>query len=312
MATRSVIKKVDGIPIKAIEKAVKIEEKALAKMEEAIQAEVMNAPLSDEERAEHSNRMMRILEGFQDIARTSLGIWGDLKWIKDNRTYREDYNTFNDFCRDGLGKDNSQIYRYIRDAEFKETLLLEAADDTERLSIMSMKESNTRFIRTLPEEVQTAFWKLAYGIGTKILPRKEDGSIETTTGFLESVGERVTEAIDQGGVNIDGEFISLDNVRQAAKDAGVDEMTAKTVLLSAGVSEEYFELLKRQEQHIREKSTKADVTSIKGTVEQRMDVNGSEYPIITDTKGNELDISELILSFNNRFIHLSIRAPIRD
>lgn len=277
-----------------------------------IEGVVINPPLTDEERQEHQTRVERILNTIHAIHFKSLELWQDLKWIRDNRTYREKHDTFNDFCRDEIGKDNSQIYRYIRDAEFKESLLLEAADDAERTSIMGLKEANTRFIRTLPEEVQIPFWKLAFGIGVNVLPKKDDGSIEPTTGFLESVGERVDEVMSEGGIHLNGEFIPLDRLAHAAEVAGTDEVTAKTILLTMGVSEEYFELLKRQEQHIKERSMKADTTILKGTVEVRVDANGSDYPIIIDSKGNEIDLSGVLLAFNNRWVALSLKAPIRD
>lgn len=279
---------------------------------EVFEGVVINAPLSDEERQEHETRVARLLEAFQYIAHKSLEMWQDLKWIKDNRTFRDKYETFNDFCKYELGKDNSQIYRYIKDAEFKESLLLEAKDDAERLSIMSLKESNTRYIRTLPTEAQIPMWKLAYGIGVNVLPKKDDGSIETTTGFLESVGEKVDEILASGGVNIDGEFIPLDSAKNAAFVAGVDEDTAKTVLLAAGVTEEYYEVLERQKQHIKEKSMKVDNAVLKGTIEMRTDTNGSDYPVLVDSKNNEVDMAEFLLAFNNRFVTVSIKAPIRE
>jgi len=279
---------------------------------EVHEGEVVNHILSDAEKEEFELRTKRILQAFQEVSYKTLAIWQDLKYIKDNRLYREKYDTFQDYCKNELARDNSQIYRLIKDAELKENMLLEAIDDTERLSIMSLKESNTRFIRTLPEDVQVAFWKIAYGIGITMLPKKEDGSIEMTTGYLNSIGERVSEVLSEGGVNIDGEFVPMSNVQQAAEIAGVDEETAKMILLSAGVKEEYFEVLKRQEQHIREKSMKNDVYTARGTVELRTDINGSDFPVIVDTKGNELDLCDLLLSFNNRFIHFSVRAPIRE
>jgi len=274
--------------------------------------EVVNTALSNEEKEEFEVRTKRILQAFQEVAYKSLEIWQDLKYIKDNRLYREKFDTFQDYCKNELARDNSQIYRLIKDAELKENMLLEAANDQERLSIMSLKESNTRFIRTLPDEVQIAFWKLAYGIGTTLLPKKEDGSIEMTTGYLSSIGEKVSEVLSEGGVNLNGEFVPLSTVQQAAEIAGVDEDTAKMILLSAGVNEEYFEVLKRQEQHIREKSMKNDVYTAKGRIELKTDINGSDYPVIIDSKGNELDLCDLLLSFNNRFIHFSVRAPIRE
>jgi hypothetical protein len=274
--------------------------------------EVINAPLSSEELQEHEARVARILETLHSIHFKSLELWQDLKWIRDHKTFRDKYDTFNDFCRFEIGKDNSQIYRYIRDAEFKESLLLEAADDAERTSIMGLKEANTRFIRTLPDDVQIPFWKLAFGIGINVLPKKEDGSIEPTTGFLESVGERVDEVMNEGGIHLNGEFIPLDRLAHAAEVAGTDEITAKTILLTMGVSEEYFELLKRQEQHIKERSMKSDTTSLKGTVEVRVDSNGSDYPVMIDSKGNEIDLAGVLLAFNNRWVSFSLKAPIRD
>jgi hypothetical protein len=274
--------------------------------------EISEISLSDEERTEFQERTQRILEAFHAIHFKSLEIWRDLKEIKDRKLYREKYETFNIYCRDELSKDNSQIYRYLKDAEFKETLLLQANDDAERSSIMNLKEANTRFLRTLPDDVQVPFWRLSYGIGLSVLPKKEDGSIEPTTGFLESVGERVDEVMNEGGIHLNGEFIPLDRLAHAAEVAGTDEITAKTILLTMGVSEEYFELLKRQEQHIKERSMKSDTTSLKGTVEVRVDSNGSDYPVMIDSKGNEIDLAGVLLAFNNRWVSFSLKAPIRD
>jgi hypothetical protein len=303
MAKKSIITRINGIPIS--------EDKALEHVK-IIQGEVTNIPLTDEERQEHQVRTARVLARFHKIHFESIEIWNDLKWIKDNRTYREKYDTFNDYCRDELGKDNSQIYRYIKDAEIKEKLLLAAGDDVERTSLLSLKESNTRFIRTLPEEVQLPIWKLAYGIGQSALPKKEDGSIEMTTSFLQSVANTTDEIIEYGGINIDGRFVPIDNLSEAAKIAGVGEHEAKAVLMAVGVSEDHYERIKRQEAHIKEKSMKADVITLKGTVRMVQDINGSEFPMILDSKGNEQDVAEIIGSFNNRFVHISLRSPIRE
>lgn len=304
MAKRSIITKHNGIPID-----VKEDEIVQSK---PIEVEIVNLPLTDEEREEHSIRIKRIQDGLQEIAYKSMSIWEDLQYIRAHRTYRETYDTWNDFCKRELGKDNSQIYRYLKDAKFKEELLLIAADDTERSSIMSLKESNTRWIRTLPEDVQVPLWKLAYGIGLVVLPKKEDGSIEPTTAYLNSVGERVNELAEKGGIHLEGEFIPVTKIQRAAQVNDLTEDDVKGVLLSVGVSEEYFEAIKRQEQHIREKSAKADFYVVKGTMENKVDVNGSDYPIIIDSKGNEIDLNELLLSFNNRFITLSVKAPLHD
>jgi len=280
--------------------------------ENPIEGEIINLPLSEEEQKEHIACVSRILEAFQGVTRTMLQVWKDLKWIKDNRTYRVKYDTFNEFCRVELARDNSQVYRYLKDAEFKETLLLEADTDEERLSILSLKESNTRQIRLLSSEEQIPFWKLVYGFGGIVLNKKEDGSIEPTTGFLQAVGDKIEEATTLGGIHLDGEFISFDGAQHAADLAGTTPEQAKALLIGLGVSEDYFEVLKRQAQHIKEKSIKADIVTQKGTVEVRQDVNGSDYPVIVDSKGNEIDMSEVLLAFNNRFVHFSLKSPIRE
>jgi len=290
---------------------MKMPELALEKVE-VINAEVVDLPITQEEQQEHDARLNRCLELMQDIGRSSNELWEHIKWIRDHKTFRNKYKTFNVFCRYELSKDNSVIYRMIRDSEFKENLLLEAHSDEERSTILNLKEGNTRFLRTLPEESQIPFWQLAYSLGTCILPKKEDGSIEPTTAFLESVGERLDEIMQSGTVNIDGSPVPIGQLANLAEATGTNESTIKTILLSLGVSEEYFELLKRQEQHIKEKSMKADVISLKGTVELKIDINGSEYPIILDSKNNEVDVNEVLLSFAGRWVNFSLRVPLKD
>ncbi len=285
-------------------------------MQDLIETEIIEAeiilPLTEEERLEYVTRTKRVLDNYQNIALYSLEVWKDLKYIKDNALYREEYTTFAMYCRHALAKDNSTVYRLLKDLEFKEQLLLEASTDEERLSIMSLKEGNTRFLRTMPEEARAAFWKIAFGLGTTVLPKKEDGSIEPTTAFLESVGENIDELITQGGIHLDGKFIELEGVHAAAKATGTDEDTVKMALLAMGVTENYFEQLQRQRERIKEKSMKADIVTLKGTVESKFDVNGSEYAVIVDSKGNETDINDIVLSFRNRFINLSLKSPLKD
>jgi hypothetical protein len=280
--------------------------------EEPIDGEIVNAPLTEEEKAEHDSRLARILSTFEEIGYKSLEIWRDLQWIKVNRTYRDQYDTWQEFCLAELGKDNSYIYRLLKDAEFKEMLLLEAATDEERLSIMSLKESNTRFIRGLPEDVQAAFWKLTYSLGSEMLSKKDNGAIEPTTSYMEALAENMNEILETGGLHIDGQFVSVDSVVASAKVEGVDEATAKAILLKAGVSEAAYEALCRQAEHIKEKSAKYDATTLKGNISTLVDVNGSSYPVLTDSKGNQYDMSDILLSFNNRFVTISIKSPIRD
>jgi len=267
--------------------------------------------ISPETLSEYDTRINRCLEIIQNISVYSVELWTHIKWFKDTKTYKlKGYETFNDFCRQELGKDNSQIYRYIKDSEFKEALLLKAETNEERTSILSLKESNTRFIRTLPEEAQIPFWKLAYSVGSVVLTAKEDGSIEPTTGFLEDVGDQLDEIIHQGGMHLDGEFYPLAKIDETAKILGVEEDTARALFLSAGVSDAYFEALKRQEVHIKNKTAKYDHVSLRGAIEMVSDDQGI-HPILLDEKGNELNLAEVLLGFVNREVTLSIKSPIK-
>lgn len=274
--------------------------------------EDIDAPLTDEERYEHELRMSNILKNMSDIANISMTVWRDLQWIRENKTYRDKYLTFNEFCKGELGRDNSAIYRGLKDAEFKEQLLLDASSDAERASILSLREGNTRFIRTLPEEAQLPFWKLTFALGSEMLAKKEDGSIEPTTPYMEALASDMNEILEHGGLHINGEFVSVESVVSAAQIEGVDEASAKAILLRAGVSESAYEALQRQAQHIKEKSIKADVTHIKGYISTKVDTNGSSYPVLTDSRGNEYDLYDILLSFNNRFLSITLKSPIRD
>jgi hypothetical protein len=213
--------------------------------------EDIDSPLTDEERQEHEARMHRISENMQNIANTSLEVWRDLQWIRENKTYRDKHLTFNDFCKEELGRDNSMIYRGLKDAEFKEQLLLEAGTDEERVSILGLREGNTRFMRTLPAESQLPFWKLTYALGSEMLSKKEDGSIEPSTPYMQSLAENMNEILETGGLHIDGKFVSVESVVDSAQIEGVDEASAKAILLRAGVSESAYEALQRQAQHIK-------------------------------------------------------------
>lgn len=299
MSKRSIITKIDGIPVEPTMALTQIVHEA-----------VVELPMTELEIAEHNKYVDAINQGMQDIARTSLEVWNAVQWINEHRSYRYKYDTFNDFCKIELGKDNSQIYRHLKDAKFKEQLLLVSGSDEEKSSIMALKESNTRFIRELPEDVWTPFWKLTYVIGSKILPKKEDGSVELTTSFLQTVGGKIDDIMHKGGIDIDGQFISINKMEEAADIAGCDADTAKAVLMAVGVSEEVYESLKRQEQHIKERSIKADYIPLRGTISHKVDVNGSDYPVLVDSKGNTYDLVDLLLSFRERFVQLSIRAPI--
>lgn len=300
MAKKSIITKIDGVPI--------VESLALEPI--IYDAEPVDLPMTEEEILEHKQYVKIITEGMHNIAQTSLEVWNAVQWINEHRSYRYKYDTFNEFCKIELGKDNSQIYRHLKDAKFKEQLLLASGSDDEKTSILALKESNTRFIRELPEDVWTPFWKLALSIGNVVLPKREDGSVEMTTAFLQTVGSKIDDIMHKGGIDLDGKFIPVSMAKEAADVAGCDEDTAKAVLMAVGVQEEFYENLKRQEQHIKEKSIKADFIPLRGTIMSKVDANGSDYPVIVDHKGNEYDLCEILLSFRERFVNLSLRAPV--
>lgn len=233
------------------------------------------------------------------------------------------YTSFDDFCVKELAKDNSQVYRQIDDAVFKKGLIdnlggaveagLVHADEAaiEVATIKGLKESNTRLIRRLPEDAREGFWKLAYFIGLETLERKDDGSIEPTTEYLEKVLGQVEEFNTLGGVTIDGKFISKDKIGRAAEIYGVDEAIARAMFVAAGVGEAVIESVTKHKAEIREKASRHHNFEIfKGVIEVQQ-YGELSIPIIVTGGGDEIDMNEYLKGYVDMEVTVSIKSPLK-
>lgn len=267
--------------------------------------------LTQEEQTIYSNIKQQLKAANQKIHQAYIEMWECVDFIRTNRLYREEYKSFDEFCQVELGADNSQVFRNLRDVSFKRGILKGDVDEQEKTSLLNLKESNTRFIRKLPEEVQESFWKVAYGIGLSVLPKKEDGSIEMTTSFLENVATGIDELNTQQGITINGEFVPVEAIEDSAEMHGVPEETAKKLFLSAYVEEGYIETVKRQRQHIKDKVSSADYIYLNGTVKVEI-VDGSIQPMLIDKDGFRHSIIEILKAYSDKEVSISLKSFIRD
>lgn len=72
-------------------------------------------PLTSNEIADYKRAKYRIQSGLEDVARA-------LEEVRNRRLYREEYPTFEDFCRTELGKSKTRINQLIVAAHVNETL----------------------------------------------------------------------------------------------------------------------------------------------------------------------------------------------
>jgi hypothetical protein len=267
--------------------------------------------LSEEELIQYKQIKSKLKTISQTVHQAYLEMWECVDTIREQRLYREEYKSFDEFCQQELGADNSQVFRNLRDVSFKRGILNNGVDDVERESLLNLKESNTRFIRRLPANVQESFWKVAYGIGLSVLPKREDGSIEMTTSFLENVASGIDELNTQQGITINGEFVPVEAIQESAEIYGVPEETAKKLFLGAYVEEGYIENVKRQRQHIKDKVTQTDYIYITGKVKLEI-IDGKITPIIVDREGVKHFIEEIIKPYSEKEIVLSVKSFVRD
>ena len=73
--------------------------------------------------------------------------------IRDSRLYREEFGTFEEYCRDKWGMVQQSATRYIRAAEVVGNL------GSEPIGSLPQSESQTRPLTSLEPEVQREAWK---------------------------------------------------------------------------------------------------------------------------------------------------------
>lgn len=275
--------------------------------EDVIIGEIVNPALTEAERAEYNARLARIRENIQTVTLRTIDVWRDLSVIHEARLWRGDYTTFAEFCSSELGYDTSQVYRFMDDAKVRFNLLASATSDQEALTLMTgVRESAMRSIRELPAEVQSSMWRVVYETAEELLPQPDSSKpIAITASFVRAVVEKTVELATTGGVHLDGEFRSVEQVTQnAAAAQAIDPTVVRQVLLQAAVTEEVVETMARQKQHIVDNGRK-HVVRASGIL--RIMINPDESTaLIVEQPNGDIDIYDWLSQYNGERVTLSL------
>lgn len=141
--------------------------------------------------------------------------------IRDNRLYRAEFGTFEDYCRERWGFTQQHATRLIRASEFIENI------SNEPIGSLPKTESQIRPMTGLEPDDQRLAWQLV----TETAPK---GKI--TAAHVQSVVNVLKEVRDTG-----------------ALDPGTGEMLPLSEAVKAAITEETYERMKRQETYIAEK-----------------------------------------------------------
>lgn len=110
--------------------------------------------------------------------------------IRDNRLYRQDYRTFEDYCQARWGMVRRHADRLIEAATISETL--------RPIGLALENEAQVRTLKQFPEELRPAIVQIAKA-------EAETFKKPLTSGMIERTGEVVVQAANHGVVDINGE-----------------------------------------------------------------------------------------------------------
>lgn len=169
------------------------------------------APLTDAERAAFVEREAII----QARIRNFIDVGTALMDIRDHRLYRDDYDTFEAYCRERWGFVASRARQLISAAE----LTLEIAT-----TVTLPNERTARALLSFPEAARPV-------IAAAAQAQAEAFSRPLTAGIIEAVGDVVMQAVTTGAIDVNGEATAL----------------------QGALSEAVAETLQRRQQHINDR-----------------------------------------------------------
>lgn len=174
-------------------------------------------PLTTEEQEE-----LAVLEA--TVAAGIITFWevgSALYVIREKRLYRETHELFEAYCREKWGMSRQHAHR-----------LIEAADVFENVSPVGdiSNERQARALAHYEKDVQKTVWQMA---------QRSAPAGAVTASHIKAVGEVLTQILVSGGM-----------------DDGSGEVKPLGVLINAAVTEEVYERMKRQGEHIREAADK--------------------------------------------------------
>lgn len=191
-------------------------------------AEVLEA-LSHDERDE--------LEACIDVINRGLTVWYEvaeaLHKIRDQRLYRETHTSFEAFCRDKWGMSKTHANRLIAGSKVVDNLTPIGVNGDDSADFpLPQTESQARALAAIPRPLQPIVWRLSV--------MSAEGE-QPPASLIKSTGNIVQIAAHTGSIE-DGE--------------GNDIPLSSAMLehYDAAITEDAYERLQRQKEHIREKS----------------------------------------------------------
>ena len=148
-----------------------------------------------------------------------------LSEIRESRLYRMKYATFEDYCKQKWGMSRRRGYEMIAAAAVVDNVRNSAHE------LLPENEAQANEIASIDELGQQAIWSIVVGTADK---DKDDKPI-ITAGHVRSVVNVITDVVRTGGL-----------------DDGSGEVKPLGQLIDAAVTEETYERMMRQKQHIKE------------------------------------------------------------
>jgi hypothetical protein len=179
--------------------------------------------------------------------------------IRESQLYRISYATFEDYCREKWDMSRFYAHRLIDAAQVVENLL--------PIGNIPLNEAQARELSPYEAEVQKAVWHVALNTA----PTNGEGKPLVTASHIRSVANVLTEVVKGGGL-----------------DDGSGNIKPLGVLIDAAVTEETYERMMRQKEHIKERSWQDKEERAKRDVE--------------DTSGVEVDLSPEVKALLDRYM----------
>lgn len=177
-------------------------------------------PLSSHEQTELSRLESVISAGIQ----TWYAVGEALLSIRDERLYRQDYATFEDYCRNRWHMASSRAYQLISGASIRSSL----STIVDTLPLQS--ESHARALAPLSEDEQALVWRVVSETAPNNKPTA--AHIKSVVTVLKEITH--TGAIDNGdGEDIPIERATMEHVKAAISEETIERMERQRARLAS-------------------------------------------------------------------------------
>jgi hypothetical protein len=174
--------------------------------------------------AKESKRLKECEKVIEQGLHTFYDVGNALTEIRESRLYRMEYATFDDYCRERWRMSKTHANRLIESSAVVANLT--------PIGVIPGSESQARELAPLAPEVQRAVWQIAI----KTAPTNKQGEPTVTAAHIKAVADVLTDVVKTGGM-----------------DDGSGVIKPLGQLIDAAVTEETYERMMRQKEHIKEK-----------------------------------------------------------